>query len=111
AGEGRLHAGGPLAPQRDQGWGDHGSAPVRLRRGPGVYCALEGEIRMRRPAAPIAGLLVALSVLAFARTSAQSRTASPLYFPERFGGGHRTPAEAGMNPSLVDEPRQPATAN
>jgi CubicO group peptidase (beta-lactamase class C family) len=66
---------------------------------------------MRRTALPIAGLLVALFALALARTSAQSRAASPVYFPERFGWEHRTPAQVGMNPSLVDEAVQLAVAN
>jgi len=66
---------------------------------------------MKRTAATVVVLLVMSFALALVRTSAQSRAASPAYFPERFGWEHRTPAQAGLNPSLVDEAVQLAIAN
>src|SRR3954466_14790771 len=58
---------------------------------------------MRRTAATFAVLIVLPFALALARISAQTRPPSAAYFPERFGWEHRTPAQMGMNPSLVDE--------
>src|SRR6478735_1739033 len=66
---------------------------------------------MRRTAAAIAVLLAMSLALALGGASAQSRAAAPVYFPERFGWEHRTPAQAGLNPSLVDEAVQLAIAN
>jgi CubicO group peptidase (beta-lactamase class C family) len=66
---------------------------------------------MRRTAAAIAVLIVLPFALALARISAQTRPPSAAYFPERFGWEHRTPAQVGMNPSLVDEAVQTAIAN
>jgi CubicO group peptidase (beta-lactamase class C family) len=65
---------------------------------------------MRRTAA-FAVLIVLPFALALARLSAQSRPPAAAYFPERFGWEHRTPAQVGMNPSLVDEAVQTAIAN
>jgi CubicO group peptidase (beta-lactamase class C family) len=66
---------------------------------------------MRRTAATIAVLLLVSFALALVRTSAQTGPPSPSYFPERFGWEHRTPAQVGLNPSLVDEAVQLAVAN
>src|ERR1700745_257020 len=66
---------------------------------------------MKRTAATFAAFLVVSLALAFVNASGQSRAASPVSFPERFGWEHRTPAQVGLNPSLVDEAVQLAIAN
>jgi len=66
---------------------------------------------MRRTAATIAVLLFASLGLRSTHPAAQSRPASQIYFPERFGWEHRTPAQVGLNSSLVDEAVQFAVAN
>src|SRR5581483_884080 len=76
-----------------------------------AYTARSRRFPMKRTVATVAAYFVASLALAFVNASGQSRAASPVYFPERFGWEHRTPAQVGLNPSLVDEAVQLAVSN